>query len=511
MAWPKTRWAQVTLFAWIFAIGYVLAIVLTALKGREWYDWVRDVTSAGFGVALMIISIWYGGVLTNFYDKLTGFGISEVRVDRHGADPMLTKLWLDRIQGSENVTIVGTLSQGWFVVAKGPLKDLLRTSKHPKSVRVCLLDPFGKVWRSRIESGQSTHNRFLRDATQVFTNLCDLLADTQANPNGRIVIQLYDTDPLSCVVARGAIYLGLYLPRTQRKEIPEFTISGGSFLGDKVVAESVKKLQDSAPCVDTDGLRKYIAIMEKHFTTSREAFWGDPSVFCDFCKEYRSLPSEFSRRFPSFGEGSRIVPAKEYFFLVPSLGQMLEDHALIVTEKHITASAQLEAQAFSTLTDIFDRLRKKAEAAEKSQLFFEHGIPFEGSEYGGCGICHCHIHSITVEIPDYKPFESLEAFLKKKNCQFQKQTLTSWSEVRNFAKASYLCVQVGTSEPVLFTFEVGQRIESQLMRQFLAENCPKAKSEWDWRSEEDNPEVLQTTCNRLSEIFSESAVPASKA
>src|SRR2546421_2106464 len=113
MAWPKTRWGKVTLVAWIFAISYVFAILATQPKwvpgwGWTWPEWVRDITNAGLAVALMIISIWYGGVLTNFYDKLTGFGISEVRVDRHGADPMLTKLWLDRIRGSEEVTIVGT-------------------------------------------------------------------------------------------------------------------------------------------------------------------------------------------------------------------------------------------------------------------------------------------------------------------------------------------------------------------------------------------------------------------
>jgi hypothetical protein len=88
---PKTRWARVTLVAWIFAGAYLFAIIVTQPHwvsnwGWDWPPWVRDVTGAGLAVALMIISIWYGGNLTNFYDLLTGFGISGVRVDRHCAD-----------------------------------------------------------------------------------------------------------------------------------------------------------------------------------------------------------------------------------------------------------------------------------------------------------------------------------------------------------------------------------------------------------------------------------------
>jgi diadenosine tetraphosphate (Ap4A) HIT family hydrolase len=395
MKLPKTRWATVTLFARIFTGLYILAIIVTQPHwgpnwGWDWPGWVRDITGAILAVAIMILTIWYGGILTNFYDLLTGFGISAVRVDRHGADPMQTKVWMDRIEGSEEVVIVGTLSQGWFVVAQENLKTYLSKSKQPKCIRVCLLDPFGKVWRSKVDSGQPIHDRFLREATQVFRNLSDLMT---SHPD-RIVVRLYDTDPLSCVVARGAIYLGLYLPRTERKEIPEFTISRGSFLGDKVYAESLNKLQRSAPEVKGEGLKQYIITMERHFTASREAFWSDPAVFCDFCKERQSLPSEFSRRYPDL---SRIIPAKKSFFMVPSLGQIVKDHALIVSNAHVTSSAQLEADARRELAEIFEILEARADKENKTQLFFEHGVPYEGTVHGGCGICHCHIHALPVE------------------------------------------------------------------------------------------------------------------
>lgn len=509
MKWPKTRWSQVTYIAFAFAIVYFVAVVGTQIHWRgnwgwEWPNWLRDTANAALAVALMIISIWYGGILTDFYDKLTGFGITEVRQDRHGADPTLNKLWIDRISGSDEVTIVGTLSQGWFVIAIPNLEDLFNRSKKPKKFRVCLLDPFGKVWRSKIELGQSSHEQFLRDATQVFRNLCKLIVDYP----DRIVVQLYDTEAISCVIARGAIYLGLYLPRTERKEIPEFSISGGSFLGDKV-SESVNKLKNSAPEINPDGLNKYIKTMEKHFITSREAFWGDPEVFCDFCKEHYGLPSEFSRRYPSFGK-TRIVSGSEDFFLVPSLGQMMEDHTLIVTKAHVTSSAQLDAKALEELTTILSKFQVDAGKNGKCHLCFEHGVPFESTIHGGCGICHCHIHSLPVQQPDYNPISNLEQFLKKKGCKFSKHDLASWSEVHKFSENSYLCVQSGSLPPIAFVFDIGQQIQSQLMREFIAENCPSARTDWDWRSAKDEPATLQSTCDHLNKILIEAAVPSTR-
>jgi diadenosine tetraphosphate (Ap4A) HIT family hydrolase len=474
----KTHWGTITVLSWVFVSGYLIAVVVTQVYPLklQWYDWVRDITNAVLAVAITLLSIRYGGLLTDFYSKLTGFGISEVRVDRHGADPMLTKLWLDRIDGSEEVTIVGTLSQGWFVVAYANLKELLHTSKQPKTVRICLLDPFGKVWRSKIESGQAVHERFLRDATQVFHNLSDLI---KSQPE-RVSVQLYDTEPLSCVIARGAIYLGLYLPRTERKEIPEFTISGGSFLGDKVNAESVQKLKASAPSVNADALRKYIKTMEKHVTTSGEAFWSDPDVFCDFCKEKRGLPSEVSRRYSGLVEGSRIAMITDHFFIVPSLGPLVEDHALIVSSHHLTSSAQLADSAMEDLIKVLNKFVASTKETATEELFFEHGVPFEGTGYGGCGICHCHIHSIPVD-RGYEPLNDLEKFLTEKNCRFKKHQLDSWREMTKFVERSYLSIQVGDKSPTAFVFEFGQRIESQLMRQFVATNYAKSNKQWDWR------------------------------
>lgn len=199
------------------------------------------------------------------------------------------------------------------------------------------------------------------------------------------------------------------------------------------------------------------------------------------------------------------------FLVLGSLGQMVTDHALIVSNAHLTSSAQLNKEAIQELNQILSKLQALAENSRRGHLVFEHGVPSEGTSYGGCGICHCHIHSLPVEKPDYNPTPDLEAFLRKKNCKFERRDLSSWDEIRELAKNSYLCVKVGKNAPAVFVFDFGQRVESQLMRQFLAENCPNAKTDWDWRSTKDNAEELQKTCERINTALIEAPVSSTPA
>jgi hypothetical protein len=493
MASTKPRWNTVTFLSKWFIVAYVVAVLITQvyLKWR-WYDWVRDITNAILAVAFMLLSIRYGGILTDFYSKLTGFGISEVREDRRGADSSVNELWINRILDENEPLIVGTLSRGWFVTAYENLEHLLSNDKRV-TLLVCLLDPFGRISRARIESGQDKYEKFLHETQGVFWNLRDLMR----KHDKRVSLQLYDSEPISCVVARGAMYLGLYLPETSRKEVPEFTISTGSFLGKKVY-ESISKIRDASPSVSSEVLEEYRKTMLTHSNTSRETFLSDPDVFCDFCKERRGLPSEFSRRFPKFGErGSRLTSFGRHFFLVPSLGQLVEDHSLMVSNQHVTSSAQLGVEALKEITDFFDRIKQVQPAGQRDRLFFEHGVPLEGSTYGGCGICHCHIHSLS--LPGSFEVDLLENFLTKKGYSLEKKPIKSWDEVVQFRKDSYMCVQSATNSPTVFVFALNTRVESQLMRQFVAESFLSQK-EWDWRSRIDNPVTLQAACERLRSV-----------
>ena len=450
----------------------------------------------------MVISISFGGLLEDYYTQLTGFGISKVRVDRRGQDSTLTQLWMDRVSDSKEIIIVGTLSKGWFDVAYENLDALIETKSHLHSIKICLLDPFGNVWRSKIESRQNTQAQFLEDASLVFRNLTRLAR----KHSKKVKVLLYDDEPISCVVAGGAIYLAPYLPRTERKESPELTISQGSFLGDKVYEESVKKLPSSSLDVGYETLARYVKIMENHIPTKSndEAFWNDPAIYCDFCKEFAGLFSALSRRYPSLS--TRIATQTKNFFVVPSFGQLIKNHALIISNRHLTSSAQLEATPMSELEKLMEQFQKSAAKNKTTQIFFEHGLPNEGSGFGGCGICDCHIHSVPVASSEFCSTEKLQAFMNEKGISFTPNNLDSRSGVHKWAKHPYLCVKAGEGSPILYTFPYEQRVPSQLMRQFLAGYCPGADKNWDWRSKVDDQNAFNQTVSDLKTIFNEAAV-----
>src|ERR1700730_5082297 len=83
----KTAWDRVVRYALLFAVGYPIALFLVPLNGRVLLSSVKGLGDAAFAVALVIVTIWYGGIITDFYSKLTGFGITDIRVNRRGQDP----------------------------------------------------------------------------------------------------------------------------------------------------------------------------------------------------------------------------------------------------------------------------------------------------------------------------------------------------------------------------------------------------------------------------------------
>jgi diadenosine tetraphosphate (Ap4A) HIT family hydrolase len=293
------------------------------------------------------------------------------------------------------------------------------------------------------------------------------------------------------------IYLGLYLPRTDRREVPELTISVSSYLGDKIYNESMKNLERSAPGINSDVLTHYGAIMNKHINSSADEFWDDPSVHCDFCKERAKLPTTFSRLFPKFGD--RVAHSTEHFHLVPTISQISPEHALLISNKHVTASAQLDSKALQEAGVFIDKWATKLNDDKKTAFVFEHGLPFESTSYGGCGICHCHIHVLSTPISDETLEDKLEAFLRTKQYEPKKREIKSWVDIAQFKQDPYISVRVGLKRPVVvFVFGHNQPVESQLMRQFAASSKEEQRDNWDWRGPK-SEEQLAEEARKLQE------------
>jgi diadenosine tetraphosphate (Ap4A) HIT family hydrolase len=480
---PPDLWGEIHLVAARSAIG-------TIYNHSFAVPWFKEAMTAIFPVTLLILSLHYGGLLTEFYAKIRQFGIHDVREDRHGQDAARTPEWIDRISRSKEVEIIGTISKGWFVNAFEELDQFLQEHDSAlKSFKIYLLDPFAETWRARVQNGFETYRDFWRGVWQILDSLKKILRYKS------VELYFYDSEPLSCVISRGFIYLGLYLPRTERKEAPELTISVSSYLGDKIYNQSIRKLKLRSPPITPVALGQYSTIMSKHINSSADEFWDDPSVHCDFCKESAKLPTNFSRLFPDFGD--RVVRATEHFRLVPTISQITPEHALLVSTRHVTASAQLERQALEEIQNFGDKWAKKLGKVPKTALVFEHGLPFESTSYGGCGICHCHVHVLSTSIsPEALPGE-LEAFLRTKGYKPKRSEIENWMEIAKFKQDPYIAVRIGRTHPaVVFIFEQDQRVESQLMRQFAAlGSAQDQRDRWDWRAPKTEEELAEEAQN----------------
>ncbi len=298
----------------------------------------------------------------------------------------------------------------------------------------------------------------------------------------QFLVHLYDTEPMSFVMAKGTIYLGLYLPRTSRKEVPECTISQGSYLGQKVI-ESATKLSKTAPLVSATVVADYRHIMQEHALHTREQFWSDPRVFCDFCKELRELPCIFSRRYVDLA-GKRAIRRSPHSYLLPSLGPLVAGHVLIVPLQHVTSLARLTGEAFTDLVAKADDWAGKVTEG-KIPLMFEHGTPSEDTMHGGCGICHCHLHLLPM--PDgfcQRFYERLAAFLEVRGYGSDFISLESWDDLKAHAASAYIAVRIGTEPPRVLLFGNDVAVQSQLLRQFVASELIDPPRAWDWRDSE---------------------------
>ena len=377
----------------------------------------------------------------------------------------------------------GTISKGWFIKAFSDLEDLLKKRRAPKRFKIYLLDPFGGTWRSRIQTGLETYRDFWNGALQVIINLQKLLNQPA------VELHFYDSEPMSCVVARGMIYLGLYLPRTDRREVPEFTISVGSFLGEKIYDESIMKLSASAPMINSQALARYESVLREHATSSADMFWSDPRIHCDFCKEADGLPEAFSRQFPEFG--SRVAFDGSYLRVLPTIGQLTDEHSLLVSKRHVTSSAQLGEPELKEVMSVSETWRKKLKSAGKTALMFEHGVPFESASYGGCGICHSHIHLLSIAEGTTDFASALANFLGSRNYQPKRERIKSWDAITDFRNHPYIAIRVGAEDPTVFVFPPNEPVESQLMRQFAAKHAGNSQAEWDWRAPKDSEQIAK--------------------
>jgi diadenosine tetraphosphate (Ap4A) HIT family hydrolase len=205
---------------------------------------------------------------------------------------------------------------------------------------------------------------------------------------------------------------------------------------------------------------------------------------CDFCNEFGGgVKNAFAERY-SKELSDRVLIATDDFRTVPSLGQIVEGHLLIVPVHHYRAVADMSAEHVGKLEILCDHVRSVLQDQYGHCIFFEHGIRKDG---GGCGIDHAHVHALPLEVP------SVLSFLTR---TFKLSRVHHLADIGSTVTqgSSYLFFEDATSQRYVVPVN---HLPSQYMRKLVAESIGRAN--WNWRDSGRESELI-STLHRLSNI-----------
>jgi len=212
-----------------------------------------------------------------------------------------------------------------------------------------------------------------------------------------------------------------------------------------------------------------------------------PIDLCDFCNELSGGKDHAFARIYRQQPQSRTVFRSSNFAVIPSIGQIVEGHLLLVPINHYTAIADMPVGLILEAVALQTNIRTVLTKSYGSSVFFEHGI--RNGEPGGCGIDHAHLHAVPLAASS-DPVQLLK----------QQHAFKSINDISDISRqipfnASYLFYEEITGQKWVFETDW---IPSQYVRKLLAETV--GNDSWNWR-ECGREKTLIQTIERLSNQF----------
>jgi diadenosine tetraphosphate (Ap4A) HIT family hydrolase len=208
---------------------------------------------------------------------------------------------------------------------------------------------------------------------------------------------------------------------------------------------------------------------------------------CDLCNELEGKDCYF-RAIYQQDMRERIIFRTTNFAVIPTIGQIVEGYVLILPFKHYTAIGALPDELYAELEALMDFTKKAIISTYGVKpIFFEHGVPYEGGESGGCGVYHMHLHVVPLNY-EVNFQASIPLPFKRIASLYQLQDIISEGR-------SYLLYIDQEGNKFL---NDSDHIPSQYMRRKLAEVL--GSKDWDWRSFQ-KEERLIMTYKKLSKIM----------
>ena len=163
-----------------------------------------------------------------------------------------------------------------------------------------------------------------------------------------------------------------------------------------------------------------------------------------------------------------IIDETDNFFVLPSIGSLIDGYLLIVSKRHINSMAELmenEKIEYEFLIKKYRNLFKNT--YNKFPIIFEHGCPVEDSDMKANSIVHAHTHIVNHKLIDEN------TIIKKLNFN-RIDNLSYMSKEKNYImyiNPRNICYLTNQFEPV-----------SQMMRKIIAKDLGY-ETKFDWKKE----------------------------
>ena len=171
-----------------------------------------------------------------------------------------------------------------------------------------------------------------------------------------------------------------------------------------------------------------------------------------------------------------IIEEKDYFYILPTLGSLVDGYILIVTKRHINSMSELnenELIEYKNIIEKYKNLFKKI--YNKTPIVFEHGTPNQNSEMKANSVTHAHTHIVNINFSNEK--EILEKYNFKQINDFKEINKNT-----NYIK--YI-----SNNKIYITYNFPS--VSQLMRILIAEEL-NYKDKFDWKKERFDENIIST-------------------
>lgn len=171
-----------------------------------------------------------------------------------------------------------------------------------------------------------------------------------------------------------------------------------------------------------------------------------------------------------------IIEETKYFYILPTLGSLVDGYVLIVTKRHINSMSELndnELEEYKTIITKYQNLFNKV--YNKTPIVFEHGTPNQNSKMKANSVTHAHTHIVNIN------FKNEKEILEKYNFK-EINNLKEIETNKNYIKYIY-------NNIIYITYNFPS--VSQLMRILIAEEL-NYKDKFDWKKERFDENIIST-------------------